>query len=91
MQVKFIGRKYVKICKFLIHFTKVFKKNADKYHVRKTQGTKMIKRYCIDSSNVSNTAEMIMRSAKKRRAMAIAAAKSINSDIGLTNKLVAIK
>ena len=74
-----------------MHFIKVLKNYADKYHVRKTQGTKMIKRYSIDSSNVSNTADMIMKSAQKRRAMAIAAAKSINSDIGLTNKLVAIK
>ena len=51
----------------------------------------MIKRYNIDSTNISNGAAMIFKSAKKRRAMAISAAKSINSETGLNNKLVAIK
>ncbi len=51
----------------------------------------MIKRYKNDFSNISNAAEIITNNAKKRRAMALAAAKAINSEAGLGNKLVAIK
>ena len=51
----------------------------------------MIKRYNSDFSNISNAAAMITKSAQKRRAMALSAAKSINSETGLSNKLVAIK
>ena len=51
----------------------------------------MIKRYNVDSSNISITAALIIKSAKKRRSIAIASAKAINNDIGLGNKLVAIK
>lgn len=51
----------------------------------------MIKRYNYDTSNISNAVAMITKSAKKRRSMAISAAKSINSETGLNNKLIAIK
>ncbi len=51
----------------------------------------MIKRYNVNSSNVSDAVAIILKSAKKRRSMAIAAAKSVNSETGLTNKLIAIK
>ena len=51
----------------------------------------MIKRYQNDTTNISNAVSMILKSAKKRRAIAISAAKSINSETGLGNKLVAIK
>ena len=51
----------------------------------------MIKRNNIDSSNISNAVAMIMKSAKKRRSMALAAARAINSNVGLGNKLTAIK
>ena len=51
----------------------------------------MIKRYNNDFTNISNSAAIIIKSAKKRRIMAISAAKSINSETGLGNKLVAIK
>ena len=51
----------------------------------------MIKKYNHDTSNISNAVSMILKSAKKRRALAISAAKSINSETGLGNKLIAIK
>ena len=51
----------------------------------------MIKKYKLDSSNISNAVSMILKSAKKRRAIAISAAKAINSETGIGNKLVAIK
>lgn len=51
----------------------------------------MIKRYDNDTTNISNAAAMIIKSAKKRRSVAISAAKSINSETGLNNKLIAIK
>ena len=51
----------------------------------------MIKRYNIESTNVSNAATMIINSSKKRRMMAISAAKTINSETGLSNKLTAVK
>ena len=51
----------------------------------------MIKRYNNDFSNTSNSAAMILKSSKKRRIMALSAAKAINSEAGLSNKLVALK
>ena len=51
----------------------------------------MIKRYKQDFINISNGAAMIEKSAKKRRIMALSAAKSVTSETGLGNKLVAIK
>ena len=51
----------------------------------------MIKKYNHDTSNISNAVSMILKSAKKRRALAISAAKSINSETGLGNKLIVIK
>ena len=51
----------------------------------------MIKRYKNDFTNISNGAAMIEKGAKKRRIMALSTAKSINSEAGLGNKLVAIK
>ena len=51
----------------------------------------MIKKINTPSSNVSEGVEFLLRGAKKRRAMAIASAKMINSDMGVSAKLVAIK
>lgn len=51
----------------------------------------MIKRSIINSTNISTAVSVILKSAKKRRSMAFAAAKAINSDIGINNKLIAIK
>lgn len=51
----------------------------------------MIKKSAKPTSNVSDGVAFLLRGAKKRRSMAIASAKMINSDIGLTSKLVAVK
>lgn len=51
----------------------------------------MIKLNRTPSSNVSQGVEFLLRGAKKRRAMAIASAKMINSDMGICSRLVAIK
>jgi hypothetical protein len=51
----------------------------------------MIKKANRASSNISDGVAFLLRGAKKRRSMAIAGAKMINSDIGITSKLVAVK
>lgn len=51
----------------------------------------MIKKTSKPTSNISDGVAFLLRGAKKRRSMAIASAKMINSDIGLTSKLIAIK
>ena len=51
----------------------------------------MIKRYNLDNTNESKGVAMIIKSAKKRRVMALSVAKSIHSETGLSNKLVALK
>lgn len=51
----------------------------------------MIKKSAKPTSNVSDGVAFLLRGAKKRRSMAIGSAKMINSDIGLTSKLVAVK
>ena len=51
----------------------------------------MIKKYNNSFINTSDGVEMIIKCAKKRRIMALSAAKTINSETGLKNKLVAVK
>lgn len=51
----------------------------------------MIKKCEKSISNINNGVAFILRGAKKRRSMAIASAKMINSDIGISAKLVALK
>lgn len=51
----------------------------------------MIKKANKASSNISEGVAFLLRGAKKRRSMAIASAKMINSDIGISSKLVALK
>lgn len=51
----------------------------------------MIKRYNTDITNVTKAVAIISKSAKKRRSMAIAMAKAVNTNAGIGNKLVAIK
>lgn len=41
-------------------------------------------------NNSSNGVEFILRCAKKRRAMALAAAKMLNSEMGLQSRLTAL-
>lgn len=42
----------------------------------------------IPTSNISEGVEFLLRGAKKRRAMAIASVREVNSDIGVSLKLV---
>lgn len=51
----------------------------------------MIKKINNPNSNISEGVEFLLRGAKKRRAMALASAKMINSDMGVCSRLVAIK
>lgn len=51
----------------------------------------MIKKSNSPTSNISEGVEFLLRGAKKRRAMALASAKMINSDMGVSSRLVAIK
>ena len=51
----------------------------------------MIKKADKPSSNISDGVAFLLRGAKKRRAMAIASAKMINADLGISSKLVAVK
>lgn len=51
----------------------------------------MIKKTETAISNINDGVAFILRGAKKRRSMAVASAKMINSDIGISAKLVALK
>ena len=51
----------------------------------------MLKKSKKSMSNINDGVAFILRGAKKRRSMAIASAKMINSDIGISAKLVALK
>ena len=51
----------------------------------------MIKKTDKAMSNISDGVAFLLWGAKKRRSMAIASAKMINSDIGISAKLVALK
>lgn len=51
----------------------------------------MLKKTKKSMSNINDGVAFILRGAKKRRSMAIASAKMINSDIGISAKLVALK
>lgn len=51
----------------------------------------MLKKSKNANSNTSYGVEFILRGAKKRRAMAIASARMINSEMGFNPKLIAVK
>ena len=51
----------------------------------------MIKKAEKSMSNINDGVAFILRGAKKIRSMAIASAKLINSDMGISAKLVALK
>lgn len=51
----------------------------------------MFKRANKPTSNINDGVAFLLRGAKKRRSMAIASAKMINSDIGISSRLVALK
>ncbi len=81
----------VNLCKYLRLMSKDTRKNADKNNVQFIKGYEMIKKAQKPSSNISDGVAFLLRGAKKRRSMAIASAKMINSDLGIMNKLVALK
>ena len=51
----------------------------------------MIKKMTKSTSNISDGVAFLLRGAKKRRSMAIASAKMINSDLVVSSKLVELK
>ena len=51
----------------------------------------MLKKIEAPTSNIYGGVEFILRGAKKRRSMALASAKVLNSEIGIQRKLVAVK
>ena len=51
----------------------------------------MLKRIMEPTNNIDNSVEFVLRGAKKRRAMAMASAKMMNSEMNLQQKLVAVK
>ncbi len=51
----------------------------------------MKKQIVIPTSNISDGVEFFLRGAKKRRAMAIASVRQVNTEIGVNLRLVAVK
>lgn len=51
----------------------------------------MLKKIETPSNNIYEGVEFILRGAKKRRSMALATAKAINSEVGIQTRLVAVK
>ena len=51
----------------------------------------MINKVIVPTSNISQGVEFFLRGAKKRRAMAIASVRQVNSEIGVNLKLVSVK
>ena len=48
----------------------------------------MIKKLTTSNNNISSCVEFLLQGAKKRRAMAISNAKTMNSEMGIKTKLV---
>lgn len=51
----------------------------------------MLKKIDTPTNNIYEGVEFILRGAKKRRSMALATAKMLNSEAGIRTRLVAIK
>ena len=51
----------------------------------------MKKQIIVPTSNISDGVEFFLRSAKKRRAMAIASVRQVNTEVGVNLRLVAVK
>lgn len=51
----------------------------------------MYKNFLIPTSNVSDGVEFLLRGAKKRRSMAIASVRQVNTDLGVNLRLIAVK
>lgn len=50
----------------------------------------MIKKLTVANNNISGCVEFLLQGAKKRRAMAIANAKTMTTEMGINKKLVAL-
>lgn len=50
----------------------------------------MIKKLKVSENNISSCVDFLLQGAKKRRAMAVANAKTMSSDMGIKTKLVAL-
>jgi len=51
----------------------------------------MNKKIIVPTSNISEGVDFFLRGAKKRRAMAIASVRQVNTEIGVNLRLVAVK
>lgn len=51
----------------------------------------MLKKQSKPSNNIAKGVELILRGAKKRRSMAIASARMINSEVGVSSRLIALQ
>ena len=51
----------------------------------------MKKQIIVPTSNISDGVEFFLRGAKKRRAMAIASVRQVNTEMGVNLRLVAVK
>lgn len=51
----------------------------------------MLKKIEAPTNNIYGGVEFILRGAKKRRSMALASARALNSEAGIQTKLVALK
>ena len=51
----------------------------------------MQKKYYIPKSNISEGVEFFLRGARKRRSMAYASVREINTDIGANLRLISVK
>ena len=52
---------------------------------------KMLKKQLAPTSNIAKGVELILRGAKKRRSMAIASARMINTEAGVNARLIALQ
>lgn len=50
----------------------------------------MLKKLNSSNNNISSCVEFLLQGAKKRRAMAVASAKNMSSEMGIKAKLVAL-
>lgn len=51
----------------------------------------MKKQIIVPTSNISEGVDFFLRGAKKRRAMAIASVRQVNTEVGVNLRLVAVK
>ena len=80
------------LCNLFISFYKVFQQSSRSIICTELlKGITMLKKIETPTNNIYGGVEFILRGAKKRRSMAMASAKMLNSDAGIQTRLVAIK